>query len=241
MLRIFNDSWKAEFCTASWREAIIVPILKKGKPTSLIDSFRPLSLTSCVAKTMERMVASRLSFMVESNEWWCQDQASFRTLRSCEDQVLRFSQAVSDGFQTRPANRCVLALLDYSKAYDTVWRNRLFELMMEKGVSRTIVLWIRGFLCDRKAAVRINGVIGAIRWIQQGVPQVAVLSPLLFLFYINGIREEVPTGVIVSMYADDMAIWSQDRDKTVAESKVQEAVRRPGCAAGYRRGVPSSS
>ena len=226
MLRIFNDSWKTGSCPASWREAIIVPILKKGKPASQIDSFRPVSLTSCVAKTMERMVASRLSFMADSNEWWCQDQAGFRTLRSCEDQVLRLSQAVSDGFQTRPAKRCVLALLDYSKAYDTVWRNRLFQLMMEKGVSRTIVRWIRGFLCDRKAAVRIDGVIGASRKMQQGVPQGAVLSPLLFLFYINGIREEVPSGVSVSMYADDMAIWSQDRDKTVAESKVQEAVHR---------------
>ena len=74
--------------------------------------------------------------------------------------------------------------------------------------------------------MRIDGVIGASRKIQQGVPQGAVFSPLLFIFYINGIIEEVPTGVRVSMYADDMAIWSQDRDKTVAESKVQEAVRR---------------
>ena len=212
-------------CPASWR-AILVLILKKGKPASQIDSFRPVSLTSCVAKTMERMVASRLSFLAESDEWWCQDQAGFWTLRSCEDQVLRLSQAVSNGFQTRPAKRCVLALLDYSKAYDTVWRNRLFELMLEKGVSRTIVRWIRGFLCDRKAAVRINGIVGASRKMQQGVPHGTILSPLLFLFYINGIREEVPSGVSVSMYADDMAIWSQDRYKTVAESKVQEAVRR---------------
>ena len=50
MLRIFIDSWKTGSCRASWREAIIVPILKKGKPASQIDSFRPVSLTSCVAK-----------------------------------------------------------------------------------------------------------------------------------------------------------------------------------------------
>ena len=52
MLRIFNDSWKTGSCPASWREAIIIPILKKGKPANKIDSFRPVSLTSCVAKTM---------------------------------------------------------------------------------------------------------------------------------------------------------------------------------------------
>ena len=37
MLRIFNDSWKTESCPVSWREAIIVPILKKDKPASQID------------------------------------------------------------------------------------------------------------------------------------------------------------------------------------------------------------
>ena len=39
-------------------DAIIVRILKKVKPASQIDSSRTVSLTSCVAKTMERMVAT---------------------------------------------------------------------------------------------------------------------------------------------------------------------------------------
>ena len=43
---------------------------------------------------------------------------------------------------------------------------------------------------------------------------------------INGIKEEVPSGVSISMYADAMAIWSQDCDKAVAESKVQDAFNR---------------
>ena len=86
--------------------------------------------------------------------------------------------------------------------------------------------WIRGFLCDRKACVRIDGTIGSKRKIKQGVPQGSVLSPLLFLFYINGIRETVPEGVKISMYTDDIAIWAQDPIKTEAERKVQLAVAK---------------
>ena len=66
----------------SWREAIIVHLLKKGKPASDIDSFRPVSLTSCVAKTMERMVANRITYLAEVNGWWSKDQAGFRSQRS---------------------------------------------------------------------------------------------------------------------------------------------------------------
>ena len=75
MLAIFNDSWFSGKCPPSWREAVIIPLLKKGKPAIQIDSFRPISLTSCVAKTMERMVANRLSNLAERSGWWCEDQA----------------------------------------------------------------------------------------------------------------------------------------------------------------------
>lgn len=46
------------------------PLLKKGKPASNPDSYRPVSLTSCVAKTMEGMIiTSRLAFLAEKEGW----------------------------------------------------------------------------------------------------------------------------------------------------------------------------
>ena len=226
LLDMFNESWHVGYCPSSWREAVMVSILKKGKPASSIDSFRPISLTSCIAKTFERMIATRLSFLAESKGWWCNEQAGFRAMRSCEDQTLRLSQSISDGFLARPAKRTVLALLDFRKAYDKIWRDKLIEIMIKAGVSRTMARWIRGFLCDRKACVRIDGTIGSKRKLKQGVPQGSVLSPLLFLFYIDGIRETVPEGVKISMYADDIAIWAQDPIKTEAKRKVQLAVAK---------------
>lgn len=226
LLEIFNESWRTNTCPAKWREAIIIPILKKGKPPSKIDSYRPVSLTSCIAKTMERMVTSRLSYLTESNGWWSNDQAGFRARRLCEDQTLRLTQSISDGFQAKPPMRTVLALLDYSKAYDMVWKERLLELMSNKGVPNIMVRWIKGFLCDRKARVRMDGVLGATMKMHQGVPQGAVLSPILFLFYINGARDVIPENVSVSMYADDIALWYQHPDKVVAECKVQEAIEQ---------------
>jgi hypothetical protein len=56
------------------------------------------------------------------------------------------------------------------------------------------------------------------------VPQGAVLSPLLFLFYINRARQAMPDDLSVSMYADDIAVWSTRVDKEEAAERVQHGV-----------------
>ncbi len=82
-----------------WKEATILALKKAGKPPGAISSYRPVSLTSCVVKTMERMVHNRLYKLAETRGWLCSEQAGFRKLRSCEDQILRITQTISNGFQ----------------------------------------------------------------------------------------------------------------------------------------------
>jgi hypothetical protein len=224
LLDVANLSWEEGFCPQDWRNAEIIPLLKKGKAASNIDSYRPVSLTSCVAKTIERMVASRLAHLAEKQQWWCEDQAGFRKLRSCEDQVLRITQTISDGFQERPSKRGVLVLLDYSKAYDTVWREELLLGMINKGVPAGMVRWLVAFLRNRQAKVRMDGKTEHSWRMKQGLPQGSVLSPLLFLFYIDTVREVIPKGVNVSMYADDLALYALHHQKEVAQAAIQAAV-----------------
>ena len=225
LLDCFNNSWLTGYCPQSWRNGVIIPLLKSGKPASKVESYRPVCLTSCLAKTLERMVAARLQHMAEANGWWCREQAGFRKLRCTEDQVLRLTQSISDGFQRRPSQRTVMALLDFSRAYDTVWREELLKDLATAGVPTRFVLWLRGFLRNRQACVRVDGVQGRYRSFRQGVPQGSVLSPLLFLFYINSLRAVIPDGVCLSLYADDVVVWAQDRVKERAAASVEEAVR----------------
>ena len=122
LLAIFNESLRSGTCPQIWRNAIIIPLLKAGKPASNLASFRPISLTSCVVKVMERMMAERLYYVGERLGLFSSLQAGFRKGRSCEDQILKITQAIEDGFQNKPMKRSVLLLLDFSKAYDTVHR-----------------------------------------------------------------------------------------------------------------------
>ncbi len=60
LLSIFNESFSRGVVPGIWKEATILPLKKAGKPSGAISSYRPVSLTSCVVKTMESMVHSRL-------------------------------------------------------------------------------------------------------------------------------------------------------------------------------------
>ena len=109
----------------------IISILKARSPEKELTSFRPISLTSCISKTLEKMIATRLKHLAEFRGWFNSQQAGFRKGHGCEDQIIRIIQAVENGFQTYPMKRSVIALLDFSKTFVTVWRERLLLDMVD--------------------------------------------------------------------------------------------------------------
>jgi hypothetical protein len=135
MLDTFNKSWREGVCPQSWKDAVIVHIVKLGKPQGQLDSYWQIAHMSCLAKVIERMIAKRLQHLAKSRGILNSDQSCFCPQRLTEDQVIRLSQAIIDGFQAKkPSNRTVLTLLDFSKAYDKVWRADLLATLLRKGV-----------------------------------------------------------------------------------------------------------
>ena len=224
LLTLFNFSFETGAVPQIWRNATIVPLLKAGKPPSELGSYRPISLTSCVGKLLERVVSERLYTIAEGEGLFSCRQAGFRKGRGAEDQVLRISQAVADGFQK--SERSVLALLDFSKAYDTVWRQRLLRTLARRGIPAKYVLWLSAFLTNRQARVRFHGTLGKSRTLHQGLPQGSVLAPILFLFYIDELARLIPDSVTAALYADDVSILASARTLRRAESLTQQAVDR---------------
>ena len=120
LLNILNTSFRTGTVPRIWRHAIIIPLLKVGKPSTQLSSYRPISLTSCVVKILESMICARHYHIAESNGWICKTQAGFRRNQSTEDQVLRITQKISDGFQAKPAPEvaaCVSTWLGESFSY----------------------------------------------------------------------------------------------------------------------------
>ena len=101
LLEIFNYSWETGTLPQIWREATVIPILKKGKDKKKPASYRPISMTSCTVKTLERIINQRLLWYLETEDILVKEQAGFRRFHSTEDQATYLAQEVEDAFQER--------------------------------------------------------------------------------------------------------------------------------------------
>ncbi len=95
--------------------------------------------------------------------------------------------------------KTVLTILDYSKAFDRVWREDLLIRAVNEGLPIT---------CAQK---------GQSAEQRQGLPQGSVLSPLLSLLYIDDLRRVIPENMEVAVFAEDVSLIT-------AEAAAQEAI-----------------
>ena len=105
----------------SGRHLLLLPFIRWERLWTLLLS-SGLSLSPAVSKLFERIILSRLLFFLESNSILSPHQAGFRPGRYTLNQIMLISQSILDCFnKSRPDFRMILANIDFSKAFDSVW------------------------------------------------------------------------------------------------------------------------
>ena len=112
-----------------------------------------------------------------------------------------------------------LILLDFSKTFDKVAREKLLLKLHFYGIRGNILNWIKDFLDNRTQSVILNGTNSDNIAVSPGVLQGSVLGPILFLAYINDLPEQVRSRV--RLFAEDTAMYlaldkQADSDRVVS-------------------------
>ena len=158
-------------------------LLKPDKLPSLTTSYRPMSLISLIMKLFERVIEQRLRSHLEHIGFINKHQSGFRKATSTDDHLFRLSQSIMESFNR--GEHVVAAFLNVEKAFDNVWHNGLRFKIFQLDLPTKMTRWLSDFLVGRLIQVNVNNFLSNQINPRARVPQGSVLSPLLFLIYIN--------------------------------------------------------
>ena len=144
VLQLFNRIFLDDLFPEGWRTAVVVPLPKPGKDHTDPLHFRPIALTSCLCKLLEKMVNFRLMAYLESHHLLGEVQSGFRPNRSTTDNLVQFEHHIFSAFERR--HHTIAVFFDLSKAYDMAWRWGILERLHSFGLRGHLPLFIRNFL-----------------------------------------------------------------------------------------------
>lgn len=145
ILALINNVWETGELPASWKHAVVVPILKAKKEAKSPGSYRPIALTAVMCKIMERMVTDRLVYKLEKEGRLTNMQNGFRLGRGTMDSVLLLESGVQKALSGKEG--VVAVFLDIEKAYDMLWREGLVTKLYDAGIRSRMLNWIKVFFC----------------------------------------------------------------------------------------------
>lgn len=150
---------------SAWTCSTIIPVPKPGT-----DTFRPVSLTSCFSKVMERILLSRLINQLESELSPC--LFGFLPRRSTH-------HCLAELYSRHSSSR-VVAFIDLKSAFDVANRDIILDQLVEFGIKGHILMWPPGYFRNRASMVFFHGAYSSFKNFDLGTPQGGVLSPFLF-------------------------------------------------------------
>ena len=214
---LFNRSFAEQRFPAAWKDALVVPAFKRGDRSSLTN-YRPIALLSSVGKVCERIVYNKLDRFFST--YLSDQQSGFRQQDGTSLQLVRLVQQWSDALND--SQHVGIVFFDLRKAFDRVWHRGLLAKLYASGVRGPAFAWFESYLSGRRQRTRVAEAVSDPESLFAGVPQGAILSPLLFIIYVNDITNA--TSASVNLFADDTSSFLTDSDPARLCVRLQAAV-----------------
>ena len=200
--RLTTLTWREGKVPQQWKDAVITVLHKKRDKTEC-GNYRGISLVSHAGKVLLKGVASRLSAYCEAKGLFPEEQCGFRPDRSTTDMMFVVHRLQEVG--RKAGVSLFMCFIDLQKAYDTVDRTLLWQVLTRIGVPPQIIAVIRQFHDGVRACVRPDDGV-CLHWfeVEQRLRQECVLSPLLFNIFFA-----VVLNVVLQRFSEEPAILAE--------------------------------
>ena len=201
---LFNRTLTLGQVPSEWKMSNISAIFKKSGDIQNPTNYRPISITSCMGKMLEKIIFKYLFNYLETNHIITNFQSGFRPKDSTVNQLLEIYHTIIENLDKGKEIKFIFC--DISKAFDKVWHDGLLFKLRKIGIKNNLLSWFNSYLSNRKQRVITEGFSSNWENTQAGVPQGSVLGPYLFLIYINDIVQNINCNI--RLFADDTSLFT---------------------------------
>lgn len=156
--KLCNNSVNLAYYPRHFKKSITVvlqkPSGKEPRDYTLAKAYRPIALLNTLGKALESVLATRISYLVETHGLLPKTHVGARRGRSTEDALHKTVEKIYSGWNKNSV--ASLLMLDISGAYDHVSQHRLRHNLRKRHLNLQLVDLISSFLSDR-TTVYISG------------------------------------------------------------------------------------
>jgi len=200
---LFNLSLRFGKLPIDWKSNV-VPI-PKGTNLSEVQFYRPISLLPLISRTLERHVQS---FLLEHLNTMCflsDSQFGFRSGCCTSTPLLIAVHRWHSFLERRMRVGCIF--IDLKKAFNSVPHQVLLNKLSNLNLPPHLFAWLSDYFNLQFQRVILGGHSSSWSPVTSGVPKGSILSPLLFLVYVNDIFDlHLSPNANLMVYADDILL-----------------------------------
>ena len=158
----------------------IIPLVKDSRGDICnSDNYRGIALSSCLGKVLEIVIMEKYSDLLQTSDL----QFAFKRHHSTTMCTFMLKETVNYYISRDTDVYC--CLVDASKAFDRVRHDKLFQLLMNRGIPAIVVRLLLDMHRRQQVRIKWNGSCSQFFSTDNGIKQGGVISPILFTIYMD--------------------------------------------------------